>query len=50
MTPLRVIDRPQGSTDLPVLLPAAARVAHRASAERNAGSPLLRLRALTGRL
>ena len=35
-------------TDLPVLLPAAARLARRAAFERTAGVPMLRLRAVHG--
>ncbi len=37
-----------GTTDLPVLLPAAARLGRRAAAERIAGAPRLRLRAEHG--
>ena len=47
MTPA-AIDHPPASTDLPVLLPGAARVARRAAAERRAGSPRLALRAEHG--
>jgi polar amino acid transport system permease protein len=45
---MRLIDRAPGSTDLPVLLPGAARLARRAAAERRAGSPRLVLRAEHG--
>ncbi|MEO3430808.1 amino acid ABC transporter permease [Pelagibius sp. CAU 1746] len=37
-----------GGTDLPVLLPAAGRLARRAEREREAGGPLLRLKARHG--
>jgi polar amino acid transport system permease protein len=47
MTPA-AIDRSPTSTDLPVLLPGAARMARRAAAERRAGSPRLALRAEHG--
>jgi polar amino acid transport system permease protein len=47
MTPA-AIDRSPTSTDLPVLLPGAARVARRAAVERRAGSPRLALRAEHG--
>jgi len=43
-----VSDRALRSTDLPVLLPAAERVARHAAAERTAGSPRLWLRAEHG--
>jgi polar amino acid transport system permease protein len=43
-----VSDRARPSTDLPVLLPGAARLARRAAAERRAGSPRLTLRAEHG--
>ena len=45
---MRAIDHSPGSTDLPVLLPGAARLARRAAAERRAGSPRLALRAEHG--
>jgi len=45
---MRAIDHSPGSTDLPVLLPGAARLARRAAAERRAGSPRLSLRAEYG--
>jgi polar amino acid transport system permease protein len=45
---MRAIGRPPGSTDLPVLLPGAARVARRAAAECRAGSPRVSLRAEHG--
>ena len=48
MTSMRAIDRSSGSTNLPVLLPGAARLARRAAAERRAGSPRLALRAEHG--
>ncbi|HEY7945297.1 MAG TPA: amino acid ABC transporter permease [Casimicrobiaceae bacterium] len=48
MNRLRVADALPAVTDLPVLLPAAARLARRAAAERAAGAPPLRLRAEHG--
>ena len=45
---MRAIDHSPGSTDLPVLLPDAERLARRAAAERRAGSPRLALRAEHG--
>ena len=48
MSPVRAIDQRSGSTDLPVLLPGAARLARVAAAERRAGSPRLSLRAEHG--
>jgi polar amino acid transport system permease protein len=48
MSSMRAIKQRPGSTDLPVLLPAAARLAHRAADERRAGSPRLALRAEHG--
>jgi polar amino acid transport system permease protein len=48
MNSSRAIDRPRASTDLPVLLPAAARLDRSAAAERAAGAPQLRLRAEHG--
>ncbi len=48
MNSMHAIDHSPGSTDLPVLLPAAACMARRVAAERRAGSPRLSLRAEHG--